>query len=407
MKRKTLWTKNFTIITLGTLISAIGGVAMNLGISLVVFDQTQSTWLIGVFGAISMLPGVTLPILLGPVIDRANRKHVIVALDALSGLWYLAFLLYVRRFGFVYAAYLVFSFVLGCIGSVYSLAYSSLYPDLIPDGFEQKGYAVSGVIYPLATTLITPLAALVYARFGVQVLFLIEGVSLLIAAAFESRIDHHHAPRQEAPSLRQYADDLLEGFRYLKKEKGVRSIYGYMAVTNPASNGIGIMTMAHFQSAPGLTTAMYGLLTSAETIGRLIGSATHYLIRIPEEKRYQLTVRVYMIYEACDGAMLFLAYPLMLASRFLCGFLGSQTAAIRQAAVQKYLPSDMRARVNGLFDVLVSLGMMAVQLFVGALGEVMAYPVAAALMAGISFAAVLLLIVRNKRLVEPVYNFRV
>ena len=146
MKRKTLWTKNFTIITLGTLVSAIGGVAMNLGLSLVVFDQTQSTWLIGVFGAISMLPGITLPILLGPVIDRANRKHIIVGLDAFSGLWYLAFLWYIRQCGFVYAAYLAFSFVMGCIGSVYSLAYNSLYPDLIPEGFAQKGYAVSGVI---------------------------------------------------------------------------------------------------------------------------------------------------------------------------------------------------------------------------------------------------------------------
>ncbi len=407
MKRKTLWTKNFTIITLGTLISAIGGVAMNLGLSLVVFDQTRSTWLIGVFGAISMLPGITLPILLGPVIDRANRKHVIVALDALSGLWYLAFLLYVRRFGFVYAAYLVFSFVLGCIGSVYSLAYSSLYPDLIPEGFEQKGYAVSGVIYPLATTLITPLAALVYARFGVEVLFLIEGVSLLIAAAFESRIDHHHAPRQESPSIRQYMEDLLEGFRYLKREKGVRSIFGYMSITSAAGNGVGIMAMAHFQTTGGLTTAMYGLLTSAETIGRLVGSAVHYLFKIPEEKRYALTVRVYAIYELCDGVMLFMAYPVMIVLRFICGFLGSQTAAIRQAATQKYLPSDMRGRVYGLFDVLVSLSMMGVQLLVGAMGEMMRYPLAAAVLSAAGFASLLWLIVRNKKHVEPVYNWKV
>ena len=51
MKKPTLWTKNFTIITLGTMISARGGVAMNLGLSLVVFDQTQSTWLSGLFAA--------------------------------------------------------------------------------------------------------------------------------------------------------------------------------------------------------------------------------------------------------------------------------------------------------------------------------------------------------------------
>ena len=407
MKSKTLWTKNFTIITLGTLISAIGGVAMNLGLSLVVFDQTQSTWLIGVFGAISMLPGLTLPILFGPVIDRVNRKHVIVSLDAFSGLWYLAFLLYIRRFGFVYAAYLVFSFVMGCVGSVYSLAYNSLYPDLIPDGFEQKGYAVSGVIYPLATTLVTPLAAFLYAKFGVEMLIFAEGVFLLIAAAFESQIDHHHQRRQESPTVRQYMDDLREGFAYMKREKGVRSIFSYMSLSSASGNGVNVMAMAHFQTANGLTTAMYGLLTSAETIGRLIGSAVHYLFKIPEEKRYWLTVRVYAIYQFCDGVMLFMAYPIMIILRFLCGFLGSQTAAIRQAATQKYLPSDMRGRVYGLFDVLVSLSMMAVQLIVGPMGEVMSYPMAAAVLSAAGAVCLLLLIVRNKKHVEPVYNWKV
>lgn len=407
MKKKTLWTKNFTIISLGTLISAVGGVAMNLGLSLVVFDRTQSTWLTGFFAAVSMIPGITLPILLGPAIDHANRKHMIVALDALSGVCYLAFLAYIRAYGFVYGAYVAFSLILGCIGSVYSLAYQSLYPDMIPEGFAQQGYAISGMIYPLATTLVTPLAALVYERCGVETIFLLEGALLLTAAAFESQIDHCPEKRKGAQSLREYGQDILEGFRYLKREKGMRSIYSYMMITNAAGNGVGLMAMSHFQTSSVLTTAMYGLLTSAETLGRLIGSAVHYLFKIPEEKRYALTVRVYMIYEACDGLMLFMAYPVMLVLRFICGFLGSQTAALRSAAVQNYLPQDMRARVYGLFDVLASLGMMTVQMGVGVLGEMMAYRYVALLMAAFSFAASLLLIVRNKRDVEPIYNWKV
>ncbi len=407
MNKKTLWTKNFTIITLGTMISSIGGVAMNLGLSLIVFDQTQSTWLSGVFAAISMLPGLVLPILLGPMIDRINRKRIIVSLDAFSGVWYLAFLWYIHRYGFVYNAYLVFSFVTGCIGAVYNLAYECLYPDLIPEGFAQKGYAVSGAIYPLATTLITPLAALVYGRWGVESLILAEGCLLLLAAAFESQIDYVHERKQDAQTFAQYRADLLEGFRYLKREKGVRSIYLYMTMSGASANGVGMMALAHFQSSSVLTTAMYGLLSSAETIGRLIGSAVHYLFKIPEEKRYALTVRVYMLYDLCDGVMLFLSYPLMLAVRFLCGFLGSQTAAIRAAAVQNYLPSDIRARVNGLFSVLVSIGMLLVQLGAGALGEVLPYSVVALLFAAFTLSMVLLLIVRNRRHVEPVYNRRV
>ena len=41
--RPRLWTKDFSCITVATVLSAIGGEAMNLPISLLVFDQTQST----------------------------------------------------------------------------------------------------------------------------------------------------------------------------------------------------------------------------------------------------------------------------------------------------------------------------------------------------------------------------
>lgn len=407
MKRKTVWSWNFTIITLGTLISAIGGAGITLGLSLVVFDQTQSTLLSGIYTAVAMIPGMTLPLIFGPLVDRMNRKHIIVGLDALSGLVYLAFMIYIGKTGFSYSAYLVFNLVTVCIGQVYTLAYVSLYPDLIPEGMEQKAYAVSGMVYPIASTIVTPIAAILYANWGIEILFLIVGVSLLVAAAFESRIQYAYEQKESISQggLRQYRDDIMEGFRYLKREKGIRSIYSYMMITNATGSANGKMVMAHFQTSSALTTAMYGLLTSAETIGRLIGSAVHYVLKIPEEKRYALTVRVYAIYELCDGFMLFMAYPVMLVLRFVCGFLGSQTAAIRNAAVQKYLPSDMRARVNGLLTVLMALGMMVVQLGVGALGEVLPYRVVALLFSGFSLAAILVLIVRNKKHVEPIYNY--
>lgn len=41
--KKTLWSHDFIIITLGTLISAIGSTAMSFALSLVVFDHTSST----------------------------------------------------------------------------------------------------------------------------------------------------------------------------------------------------------------------------------------------------------------------------------------------------------------------------------------------------------------------------
>lgn len=113
---------------------------------------------------------------------------------------------------------------------------------------------------------------------------------------------------------------------------------------------------------------------------------------------------VYRIYEVCDGALLFLWYPLMLAARFLCGFLGINTATLRTAAVQNYLPPELRARVNALFNVLVSGALMLAQLCAGALGEVLPYRLVSLLFAGFSLFVMQALIVRRRADVEPIYN---
>lgn len=409
MKTATLWTRNFTTITLGTVVSAIGGTAMGLALSLIVFDQTASTLLSGLFAAASLFPGTVLPVLVAPYVDRCDRKRLIVRMDALNGVIYLAFGLYLIQNPFSYAAYLVFSLVTGSVGTTYSLAYDALYPDLIPEGFAQKGYAVSSMIYPTVTAVVTPAASLLYGAYGIVPIVLAEGALLLIASLFESRIQHAfiRAPRKEASlrgRLRGYARELGAGVRYVKKDRGIRSIYLYMTTTNACSQNVNLMAMAHFQSSPTLTTAMYALLISAETLGRMAGGVIHYAFKIPQERRYTLTVWVYRFYELCDGALLFLWYPLMLAARFLCGFMGINTATLRTAAVQNYLPPELRARVNALFNVLISGAMMLAQLGAGALGEILPYRYVSLIFAAFSFLMIHVLIVRNRASVEPIYN---
>lgn len=405
-KRKTLWDRNFTIITLGTVISAIGGTAMNLAMGLVVFDNTSSAWMTGFFTAISMLPSAVLPVLIAPYVDSHRRKPMIVGLDALLGVLYLAFAAYLSQAPFSYGLYMTFGFVTSAFGSVYNTAYEAFYPDLIPEGFMQKGYSVSSIIYPTITMLVTPVAAIVYTNLGMPFLFMAEGVLLLVAAAFESqiRLVEKQSDTRERFNLRSYGKELLGGIRYLKEEKGIRSLYAYMSITNAASSGINLMVMTFFQSASWLTTAMYSLLISAETLGRMLGGILHYMIRIPRKLRYRMTVYVYNTYELLDGGLLFLPYPLMLAARFICGFLGVNSATLRQAAVQHYLPPNMRARVNSLFHVIINAAVMLVQLAAGALGEVVPYRVVAVCFSAICLVAIQLLIVRNRKHIEPLYD---
>lgn len=117
-----------------------------------------------------------------------------------------------------------------------------------------------------------------------------------------------------------------------------------------------------------------------------------------------MTEKVYILYELLDGVMLLLSYPLMIVIRFALGFLGVNSATLRAAAVQKYLPSEVRARVEAVFSLLTALGAIVFPLLAGALGEVMPYRFAPLVMMGIGLLAVYFIIIRNKRHIIPIYE---
>ena len=403
--KNTLWTKNFTIITLGTVISAVGGVAMGFALSFVVFDHTGSTLMMALFAASSSLPGIILPVLLSPYLDNFRRKPVIVGLDYLSAVLYLLFGLYLLKHTFSLPLYLLFSLTCGSIGSVYNLAYDSLYPNLIPEGFAQKGYTVSGMLYPTVTMVMTPVASILYVKLGLGILCIGEGLLLAAAASVETQINvEEHIKPGEKFSFHDYIRDFREGFRYLKKEKGLLRIYGYMPITQGVSQATEPLIRAWFRTAPGLNLTMYALFTTAEFIGRTVGGLVHYKFEIPPEKRFSLAYLVYVTYNIMDTVLLWLGFPLMLVNRGVCGFLGINSATLRASSVQNYLPDNMRAKVNAVFNMLYALVPTLLTLAVGALGEVMDYRLCVTLVSAAGLLPCYLIMWRGREDVKKVYN---
>ena len=78
-----LWTRDFTIITLGSVVSMVGGTMTGFAISIMVLDYTGSTFLYALFNICFQIPMLVCPLLAGPVLDRMSRKKVIYSLDFL------------------------------------------------------------------------------------------------------------------------------------------------------------------------------------------------------------------------------------------------------------------------------------------------------------------------------------
>ncbi len=374
MKSK-LWTRNFCLVTLASMLGSAGAIAGGFALSFLVFDETGSTLASALVVAIRLLPYVFVPLIAAPWMDRLPRKLFLVAGDVCNGLIYGVMGLWLLRFEFSYTGYLVLSVLLACLGSVDSLAYTSIYPQLIPKGAEEKGYAVASMLYPILQVVLAPLSAVLLDVVGVPMLLMGQGALSLAAAAVESflQVDEQRQSQGEPYTFVLWKKDLQEAFEYLKGERGLRSMYSYMAVTNGMAQGYAPLLVAFFRTAPGFSAAMYALFSVAEFAGRTIGSALQYRIKIPDNKKYGVVFAVYQIYEAMDAVLLWLPYPLMLVNRGVCGFLGSNSAILREAAVQRYIPETMRARINAFLETLMMAAGSLLSLLVGALGEVLEY----------------------------------
>jgi len=404
--KQTLWTRNFTLLIAATVLGSVGGIAGGFALSFLVFDETGSTLASALIIAAQFVPGFLIPLVAAPWMDRLPRKPFVVFGDAVNGVLYALGGLYLLFCPFHYVGYLVFSLVLACLGCFDSLAYNSLYPLLIPKGMESKGYTVSSMLYPILRVVMMPLAAVLLDTLGVAWILILQGGLSIAAAMVESniRIREENRMAGEKVSLKLWWQDVREAAAYLKQEHGLRNIYSYMAVTNAMAGAYAPLLVAFFRVTTGFTSAMYSLFSVAEFGGRSLGGVLRYRFELPPKKRFGFAFLVYQVYELMDLILLWIPYPLMLVNRAVCGFLGINSATLRQAAVQQYLPDHLRARVNAYEEMLYFAASSVLTLAVGALGEVLDYRLCVSLCAAVTAVVCWGTIWRDRRAIRLIYE---
>mgnify|MGYP002625668085 CR=1 FL=1 len=405
-KKPKLWTRDFALVTVATAIGCAGGIAGEFALSFLVFDETGSTLASALVVAIQLVPHVFVPLVISPVMDRLPRKAFLVLGDIACGLAYMALGLWLLWNSFSYVGYLVISLAIACLQSIDGLAWTSIYPEVIPEGAEQQGYAVSSMLFTTLTVIMAPFAAVLLDVVGVPMLLVAQGVAAVAAALIENLANVREHPREQvdAYTFATWASDIRESLSYLRDEGGLRALFTYMAVSNGMYTGYTPVLIAFFRTTQGFSVAMYALFSVADCMGRTLGSAVQYRVKVPKERRFGLTFLVYQVYDLMDACLLWIAYPLMLANRALCGFLGGNSYIMREAAMQRYIPEQMRSRVNAFSDAAVMAASSTLAMAVGAMGEVLDYRLCLTVCGLVSVAVSWLVVWRRRTDVRKVFE---
>jgi DHA3 family macrolide efflux protein-like MFS transporter len=416
-----LWTKDFKIITIGSIISMLGNSVAGFAISLLVLDLTDSTLLFSLFMVVYNLPKIVAPLFAGPYLDRFSRKKMIYTLDFISAFIYflMVIMLYVKWFN--YPVFLFVVLIIGTIDGIYAVAYESFYPNLVSEGNFSKAYSISSMIYPLAS-LMLPIASIVYEKSGSAVpLFAFNAIVFLLAAIFETQIGYKENHIKESVSDEKqgfsfiaYKADFKEGLDYMRAEKGLLVITIYFCITMFASGGLNVLHLPFFKNNPELfsniplnSVTLYTIISSFGVVGRLIGGLIHYKYRYPVPKKFLIAIWVYTIIAFLEAFQLYFPVVLMAASFFLIGIMGVTSFNIRISATQSYVPDDKRGRFNGTFQMIVSAGNILGQLLAGFLGDLYKERHIILGFMFINILAIYFIMYRKRDHVKKIYNRRV
>lgn len=371
MQKSPLWTRNFSILTLGSAVSMLGNSVSAFAIGLFMLDKTGSVFLYTLFLASYNLPKIILPIIAGSYLDRRSRRKTVFTLDFISSAVFLLMFLIARGGFFHYGMYLALCLIIGSIDSMYAVAYDSFFPMLVSEGNFSKAYSVSSLLYPLAY-MMTPVAAWAYKSFGLAPLFMFNACSFFMAAVCETQIkltEPQLTTKITRFSFREFKSDMKSGFSYIRQEKGLLIITAYFFVNTLCSFGVDALWLPHFKSVAALGVMAYSYISAVNVLGSLIGSAAQYRINYPAKKKFAIAMFVYVIISILDGGVLFTPLWAMLIIFFIDGMLSVTSYNIRLSTVQSYVPEEYRGRFNGCFQMVSNLGLIIGELSAGALAE--------------------------------------
>ena len=403
-----LWNRNFSILTVGSFISALGSAAAGIAFGILIYIETESPLALALFTVANIIPRLITSIIVGPFIDRYPRVKLIYSIDFFYTVFFffVSLVLFSGYFNvFVYTAIAAF---FGIIDTVYQIAFMSLFPEVITPGNHTKAYSISSLIWPISAAIMAPIAAFMIESVvnGIAWLMVFNAITFFITATIETKIKVAEKLNEKPVEGITFITDLKEGIAYYKLERGILGIGVLFAAFSFVYAASDLLRMPYFVNHEILTLQNFSFIISASAIGRMIGGLIHYFVKYPAQKKYLIAVSVYITVEILSATLLYMPYVLMVAVSFIVGLLSVTSFNIRMSATQVYIPSTIRGRVNSTQQMLWNLGTILGTLIIGLVAQYsgLEYRLIILLASSVSLSAIILIPLRMKNEFKKIYN---
>ena len=353
--------RNFRLLYIGQTISQLGDWFNAVAVYALLLDLTGSATAVAWMMIVQFLPVAIFGPLAGVIVDRVNRRRLMIATDLIRGLLILTLLL-IRRPDQVWIAYVVMAVAVGA-QAFFEPARTATIPNVTAPEDLLAANALSSATWSAMLALGASIGGLVTALAGRNVAFVVNALSFFASAFFLARTQYDAtpaaAPKPEGWLALTGIGDLIEGVRYVRQRSHVAALMFVKAGWGLAGGVLLLLTIFGQRVFPlaGGSAAGIGVLYAARGVGAGLGPIALRWIIGQQPQRLRRTIGpAYFMVGVFYIALAWAPSLWVAALCVLCAhFGGSILWVFSTVLLQMEVPDRFRGRVFATELALVTL----------------------------------------------------
>jgi MFS family permease len=360
--------RDFRLLWLGQIIARLGDNFYWLALLITVNELTGSTLAMG-FTTISLaLPQLLLGLPAGVLVDRFDRRKVMIASDLLRGLLVLLCLLVGSREQ-VWIFYIV-GFLMSAVSVFFMPARQAVTPLLVSESALLSANALLETSRTLAMLVGAALAGFAIAYAGARTAFILVSVSFLLSAAFLWAL--RVPPRGQevhSASLAALWAELRQGLGFVRRSSLLTSIVMVMTVVHLGIGAINVLWVPFMDRLFGVGPEGLGIADSLQAVGMLLGSLIVGNLASRFRHTRILSGSLALLGLTVVGVGLAPAFVVVLVILTVVGLSLPPLNASASTLVQTVTPDELMGRVNSASGTVQSVANLLSMALAATLGD--------------------------------------
>ena len=261
----------FFILWTGQSLSLVGSQAVQFALIWWLTETSGSATILATATLLGLLPPIILGPVIGALIDRWDRKTVMLAADGFVAMASLL-LAWLFSAGIANIPHVLVLLFLRSLGAAFhSPAMTASTTLMVPEKHLTRIQGLNQGMQGLLTIVAAPLGALLFAIFSMTTVMMVDVGTALLAILPLLAIRVPRPTRSDGPGQSSVWEETAAGFRYLVRRRGHRTLIAMAALINallvPAFSLLPLLVFERLNGG----AAQFGWLSSSLGVGLIVG----------------------------------------------------------------------------------------------------------------------------------------